>query len=119
MLRRARAGGSLSAVLTDGVLAARVVDRAGVGETAGTGVGAAGEAAEATADGPLATGRALGVSSACGVSARIESAAQVWVSCVLRWAFANGLVALSFTDGILTTRISGARVENTVGIRVT
>jgi len=109
----------LSVVLTDGVLAARVVDRARVGETAGPGVGAASEAAEATTDGPLAAWRAFGVSSACGVGARVESAAQIWVSGVGSWAFADGLVALCFADGVLAARISGAGVEHAVGVRVT
>ena len=70
------------------------------------GVGAAGETPEATADGSLATGRALGVAATSGVGAWVESAAEVGISSVLRGAFADGLITLGLTDGVLTARVS-------------
>ena len=83
------------------------------------GVGAPGETPEASADGSLSTGRAFGVAAASGVGAWVESAAEVGVASVLRGALADGLVALSFTDGVLTARVSGAGVPHAVGVRVT
>ena len=69
-------------------------------------VGASGESPEASANGSLATGRALGVAAASGVGARVESAAEVGISSVLRGAFADGLITLGLTDGVLTARVS-------------
>ena len=74
---------------------------------------------------------------------KLLPAAQVGVSCVLWWAFANGLIALSLTNGVvtcdnsrhtinnfnskiygidsdsLTAGVSGARIADTVCVWVT